>query len=281
VGGATLALVVSVSGLACGDTASSPTDASTDAIVASNDVSIEPSIDAGIEPDDSTNDASDAALLATCPACPTSPPEAGASCLYASPELDCEYGDDPRLINVLARCLSGQWVYPTPGTPLADSGIAIGDAGCPATYAEAQSAASCDTPSCSYPEGTCTCYVGSGPSAGNYWSCLAPALPPGCPSTVAAAQSSTICSSNALRCYYPGGTCICFVSDAGSPWQCTVPEAGCPATRPRLGSACDPTLAKECKYIPIGCSSPTGHLLCVPSPCGGNLWSSFPGALCQ
>jgi hypothetical protein len=263
---------------------SAATDASTDVIVGSDEVSLMFVTDAGLASDEGAGEEPDAPLRPGCPACPVSPPKVGAPCDdFGLQELDCEYGDDPRLINVLAQCLTGQWYYGTLGTPLVEAGLPIGDAGCPATYAEALTASSCDMPSCTYPEGTCTCYLGAGANSGTGWSCLMPPLPAGCPSTVTVAQSSTVCPSSALQllqCYYPGGTCICYGNDAGSPWRCTVPEAGCPATRPRLGSPCDPAIVKECKYIPIGCSSPTGDMLCVSTPCGG-VWSGLPGALCR
>ncbi len=99
---------------------------------------------------------------------------------------------------------------------------------------------------------------------GTLWACTSVPLPPGCPATIEEAQSSATCPSNALSCFYPGGTCTCFVSDAGAPWRCTVPGAGCPARRPRLGAPSDPTLPKHCMYVPIGCSFPTGDLFCSP-----------------
>jgi hypothetical protein len=229
-----------------------------------------------------------------CPFCPPSPPEAGTPCPIGRTSLGtfpaCEYGDDPRLVNLVALCNDGAWDYGRPVVPLVDSGLPLGTAGCPATYPAALVAPSCDIPWCLYPEGTCTCQVFPGANATDLadaataFSCLEPALPSGCPSSIDAARSSTTCPSNELFCYYPGGTCVCEVSDAGSSWSCTVPASGCPSTRPRLGSPCDPAFAGECDYLPIACSSLTGRLQCIrpglSAPCGG-IWVSVPGALCQ
>ena len=80
VGEAILAIAVSASSLACGDTTSAPTDASTDVIVGSNDVSLTFATDAGFASDEGAGDEPDAPLPPGCPACPASPPEAGAPC---------------------------------------------------------------------------------------------------------------------------------------------------------------------------------------------------------
>jgi hypothetical protein len=278
---AILAIVISSLALACGGTASGPVDATADVLEGSSEGSAEPPTDAGTEANDGAADAIDESFLAACPDCPASPPEAGAPCRgSASQEIDCEYGDDPRLVNALFRCVAGQWFYLAQVSAPVDSGLPTGDAGCPASYAAAQSATSCDPPSCVYPEGTCTCEVAVGNDSGTLWACTSVPLPPGCPASLEEAQSSATCPSNAVSCFYPGGTCTCFVSDAGAPWRCTVPEAGCPATRPRLGAPCDPTLPKHCMYVPIGCSFPTGDLSCSPSSCG-NVWTSGPGAFCS
>ncbi len=277
-GDAIVAIVVSSSALACGGTGSGPMDATADAFEGSNEGSAEPPIDAGMEPDDSGAHEADAPSLAPCPACPASLPEAGAPCSGTDPQLDCEYGDDPRLVNMRASCVARQWLIALPVSPL-DPGLPTGDAGCPATYAAALSASSCDTAQCVYPEGTCTCEVATANAPGTLWACTSPPLPAGCPTTIAEAQSSGTCRSNALSCYYPGGTCTCFVGDGGAPWACTVPEAGCPATRPRLGTPCDQATPQRCTYIPVGCSFPTGDLRCTPSSCG-SIWTSGPGAAC-
>jgi hypothetical protein len=278
---AILAMIVSSSAVACGGTSSAPMDATAGAFEGSSEGSAEPPTDAGTEPDDGAGEEADAPFLASCPACPASAPTAGAPCSsFGLNELDCEYGDDPRLVNVLAQCLAGQWFYSAPVSPPVDAGLPIGDAGCPTTYAAAESASFCDTPSCVYPEGSCTCEVAMGNDSGTLWACTVPPLPTGCPGTLAEAQSNVTCPSYALRCFYPGGTCTCFTGDAGPPWRCTVPEAGCPATRPRLGTTCDAALAQHCTYIPVGCSFPTGDLFCRPSSCG-SVWVSGPRvALC-
>src|ERR1700722_9596027 len=112
---AILAMIVSSSALACGGTSSAPMDATADAFEGSSEGSVDlltDAGDAGTEPEDGARDEADAPFLASCPACPATAPEAGAPCSsWGSDELDCEYGDDPRLVNVLVGCLAGQWVY--------------------------------------------------------------------------------------------------------------------------------------------------------------------------
>jgi hypothetical protein len=291
-----LAAALSSSGAGCGS-GGSPSDASVaDAPVDANEASTTydaPSgpADAGPGATDSSPDA-DAAFEAGCPVCPISAPEAGAPCALASPT--CEYGDDPRTINPLAMCIDGHWWYQTQSLdiPLADSGAAVGDGGCPAGFVAAEFATSCDVPVCTYPEGTCTCFVSERPpDSGTYWSCGSLALPPGCPATLAAAMVAAEagvedggCPGADLGCYYPGGSCVCSPNDAGTTWRCTVPAANCPSVRPRIGSACDPTSQSQpCTYLPISCATVTGDLVCdrvAPAPCGG-AWTSLPGALCQ
>ena len=261
---AILAMIVSSSALACGGTGSAPMDATADAFEGSSEGSVEPLTDAGTEPDDGAGRRGRrAASLRVAPLArhrPRRPARRAAASAWTNSTASTA------TIRVSSTCSSsvsaGQWFYSAPVSPPVDAGLPIGDAGCPTTYAAAQSATFCDTPSCVYPEGTCTCEVAMGNDSGTLWACTVPALPTGCPGTIAEAQSSVTCPSYALRCFYPGGTCTCFTVDAGAPWRCTVPEAGCPATRPRLGTTCDAALAQHCTYIPVGCSSPTGDLFC-------------------
>jgi hypothetical protein len=272
---------------ACGGSsgAASPVDATADVAYGgdvANDQFVEAPPDSGVVDAGFEADGPSDALSAGA-ACPAVPPEAGTPCdgsaACGAEYLVCEYGTDPRISNS-ASCIGGHWFLPA-GHPLGDaSGPPLGDAGCPPTYAAAQiSNDPCDIPSCSYPEGTCTCWVTPQPAgdAAIGWSCSTPPLPAGCPPTLAAAQAGAICPSNALTCYYAEGTCTCYASDAGNPWHCTVPAAGCPATRPRLGAACDASMNQDCEYIPLYCAFPTGDLYCS---CGG-VWVSEPGLLCQ
>lgn len=240
--------------------------------------------------DGALDGSSDAPSSPVCAVCPASPPEAGAPCSSAGVQtLECEYGDDPRPgVNLFARCLAGRWFYSLANSfPFADSGLPIGDAGCPPTIVEAGPASSCGTPRCVYPEGTCTCYVDPGLNAGDggtFWSCLYLPLPPGCPATLAEAQSAG-CTATGSGCFYAEGTCHCGeLADGGGPTSsCTVPVAGCPSTRPRIGSACDPTVAQYCRYGIPGCGEfPNADLRCnVPqaandaSSCQA-LWFSNP-----
>jgi len=80
---------------------------------------------------------------------------------------------------------------------------------------------------------------------------------------------SGVCPSDGLTCRYEeGSTCQCGHfdgPDGGITWDC-FPGAGCPSTRPRIGSPCASTIG--CTYIPcefdescalgIWVSTPTG-----------------------
>jgi hypothetical protein len=78
--------------------------------------------------------------------------------------------------------------------------------------------------------------------------CAEPALPPSCPAN--RPNDGTVCSDEG-PCWYPDGpSCFCSPCVNGSEyplcqpidppeWACRVPPAGCPATLPQAGSACD------------------------------------------
>jgi hypothetical protein len=172
--------------------------------------------DAGIETDAPVE--SNAPDGFTCPPmlpCPPTPPESGAPCPGdAIGNVLCEYGDDPRLVNLYAQCNLGHWLC----------------------------------------EGPCQLQEAGPPTA----------LPVGCPPTLATAEADTSCQAIGLSCVYVGGECNCNpgTGGAGPSWRCTVPEAGCPVPRPRLGAACDRPMA--CDYLPIACNGGlSGHLVCA------------------
>jgi hypothetical protein len=56
-----------------------------------------------------------------------------------------------------------------------------------------------------------------------------------CPSSFADAMAGTSCAPAGLACLYPEGKCQC---GQGAVFTCNVPAAGCPATRPRIGTPC-------------------------------------------
>src|SRR5579859_3092951 len=76
---AIIVMIVSSFALACGNMATAPTDAATDAFLGSNEGSVEAPTDAGRESDDGAGDEADAPFVASCPACPLSAPEELAS----------------------------------------------------------------------------------------------------------------------------------------------------------------------------------------------------------
>lgn len=156
-------------------------------------------------------------------ACPSQPPAASSAC--GSQGVECEYGNDPSIAcETIARCDSTGWTVTPPST----QGCPTPPLGptCPATFASVVEGASCSTPtSCGYPQGTCTCEVYCGPQ-------------------------------------YPlGHTC-----EAGTPttWHCEGGggQPGCPAARPRVGSACS-TDKLSCSY---------GDCNSIDVVCQGGLW---------
>jgi hypothetical protein len=112
-------------------------------------------------------------------------------------------------------------------------------------------------------------------------------LGPGCPASHAAASQGNVCMQNEEVCSYPEGICVCqpgFTIGPGMPdaspppstWQCAMPSAGCPAFRPRIGSACSmPDL--QCDYgvcgVPSGsayqCDAAGYWTDAFGTPCGG------------
>lgn len=139
--------------------------------------------------------------------CPAAPPTEGAACDH--PALECEYGDDwSSACNVLAQCWRGGAL---------DRTWQVRE---PATTG-------CPTPTT------------TGPGC--------PADPPSESSGCSESDPSTLCVYDDARCL-----CASLTSDPGGPityaWRCQrPPEAGCPAERPRIGSACD-TEGLTCNY---------------------------------
>ena len=75
-----------------------------------------------------------------------------------------------------------------------------------------------------------------------------------CPSSMASVPIGQPCSPYELACDYPQGRCACSVRSvlagpdaaALATWICPSTSVGCPAPRPRLGTACAAHL--ECDY---------------------------------
>jgi hypothetical protein len=104
-----------------------------------------------------------------------------------------------------------------------------------------------------------------------------PALPPGCPATLADVDAGAACPALGQSCFYGGGECYCIgAGDAGLVWRCVVPAASCPATRPRLGTACSGPSTK-CDYALIDCS---GSQFSASLHCACGAWVSAPNAFC-
>ncbi len=111
-----------------------------------------------------------------------------------------------------------------------------------------------------------SCYAGA-------WSLSTPieptcptTVPSSCPSSFVEAKAPTsqpACASYSGRlvCFYPEGSCVC----GGGLISCTVPLAGCPATRPRAGT--------PCSTGPGGCATwGTGSCDGASLTCGCGVW---------
>ncbi len=151
------------------------------------------------------------------PACPAIEPTVGESCAGSATGLQCEYGILRYLYkveydiscDVIRECTGGKW---------AD---------------ELLSTTACQ------PDGV------------NSVSCP--------PKLVATTEGSSCpAADKGIQCEYPDGVCVCsaplggpvMLGDAGpaATWGC-LPGANCPMPRPRLGSACSPTVqTTPCTY---------------------------------
>ncbi len=161
-------------------------------------------------------------------ACPELAPEAGAPCATGALDESCEYGNAARSI-----CDTRAQCW--------------GDAGWHVVSpAFAEDAGVCPT-----------------------------SLPASCPATFAlasAADAGVACPSS-FTCQYPEGICGCVLEpnlEQGPPWQwsCSVPVPGCPAARPRWGTACSTPMT--CRYSG-GCG---GELQGEDAICGCGIWEA-------
>jgi hypothetical protein len=128
---------------------------------------------------------------------------------------------------------------------------------CPTS--EPSSADSCTAP------GTVTCEYGTNPEpdCNDLWQCVAGhwsmsnpgACPPQatCPSTAPTGTNST-CTANQQTCPFADATCVCTSDPGGLPreggpyWDCIPITAGCPGTRPDLGTPCSASDTLDCDY---------------------------------
>ena len=164
-------------------------------------------------------------------ACPAAIPSGGSPC-PAPGQLDCEYGDDWNAqCNTIAQCWRGG--------PL-DATWQI-----------------------------------QPPYSGPDFACPTPTtLSRGCPASLPDAQTEpiTACPSIDGFCPYGDVRCGCIeqtsssaTPDASYAWVCSDPGPGCPAARPRIGSAC--TSAEEgttCQYAVCAVGTATS--------CQGGVW---------
>jgi len=79
------------------------------------------------------------------------------------------------------------------------------------------------------------------------------ANPAACPSPYVYPGPTAACSPAGTSCEYPAGAgCSCATQSGTTTWTC-FPQAGCPTSRPRLGTACSGTAASNCWYLSKGC----------------------------
>jgi hypothetical protein len=178
-----------------------------------------------------------------------------------------------RLANTCAQLLLGAALFGCGGASVsagdgADGGqMAMNEAAatpCPGTEPTAGGSCSAEGLQCEYgndPSIACnkvySCTMGA-------WSAMpapfvapgtCPTLPaaqtPGCPASSASLQSNTSCSTALTTCLYPDGSFLCVNNPVcmglwvnGKP---EAPVAGCPATRPQIGTYCTST-ARICDY---------------------------------
>ena len=221
-------------------------------------------------------------------ACPPSPPARGTACDASAGcgvDLQCEYDDDDPLNLFVVDCHEGQVFVPS-SHPRFDAG----DAGCPPTFDQATLAASCSAATCVYPAGTCLRWQDDAfgldggftdgaarrrISAARRRRCFL-----GCPPSLATALAEPHCTPPVDSCQYAGGSCAYCATgaDGGATWSCLVPDPGCPAQRPGIGSACPPAMRGPCNYVRNGeCNSTNPNVQCS---CGG-VWVSAPSVTCE
>jgi hypothetical protein len=103
-------------------------------------------------------------------------------------------------------------------------------------------------------------------------------LPSSCPAAYGDVASGSLCPQVGVTCTYdPLHVCACEVVGGGSggagslAWECPTIGSGCPAQRPRLGTACTDTAGDDCTYYDA----------CDPSEsCWDGVWITFGGSSC-
>ena len=157
-------------------------------------------------------------------ACPVLVPDSGSPCQQPG-ELDCEYGNDwnPQC-NEVAQCWRGGPLNATWQVQLPYQGT---DFACPS----------------------------------------ATSLSPSCPSSVPETQTGvgSACTSAGVFCPYGPVMCGCIQQDSSGAdasysfsWVCSSPGPGCPAARPRIGSACSTSQQGAfCEYAVCGVGGAT------------------------
>jgi hypothetical protein len=155
-------------------------------------------------------------------------PDSGSRCSEPG-DLDCEYGTDWNpMCNTVAECWRGGSLDSTWQLQLAATG----------------SNSPCPTPT---------------------------DLSPLCPVSPPVAGSSCGTAVMGILCPYAPSVCGCIQTadgpapDASGNWVCSDPGPGCPADRPRIGSACTPTSDNDfCLYAVCGIGGVTS--------CSGGVW---------
>lgn len=163
--------------------------------------------------------------------------------------------------------------------------------GCPGSLPNDGVACSPDGQSCEYGTNNGTCGDPTTNCVDGAWK--QPPPTPGvaclpsdsCPASHASIVVGQDCGGEEMECNYPGqGRCTCATQGYGglqpynpdggpipNVWECEQPQTGCPADRPRLGSACSQD-QQSCSYG--DCSMPDTVMI----ECSGGIWIAEPFA---
>jgi hypothetical protein len=105
-----------------------------------------------------------------------------------------------------------------------------------------------------------------------------PTNSPGCPASYAEVMAGSPCSDGGSgygECWYPDGQCDCNLDLTlhSRTWSCMPQPAGCPASPPRIGTACS-AAGILCTYY--GC-----QVSGTQAQCENGVWQGGPGGCAQ
>jgi hypothetical protein len=152
------------------------------------------------------------------------------------------------------------------GTPSPDGSTPIVDSGAPDVLSPfCPSSPPVAGTSCSEPQSYCEYGTDPNPDCNTLWFCDEGAAwqdettsgicaPPDAACPGFSVDTNDACPVDGQTCAYPEGTCVCTTDPGGLPevggpiWACVPTTAGCPVTRPTLGTSCDVSDELDCDY---------------------------------